>query len=62
MKIRVHCPFCRRIYKTKPAWFAENPWCVKCLHERMMLAVNSRDPLDDVRIVCGLPIKGQTRP
>jgi len=39
-----HCLYCKSEMNTSDAAYAENPFCVKCLPERMKKAAEERGP------------------
>lgn len=44
-KVRAECKYCYRAMRATPLALAENPFCAKCLHERMSKAAAERGPV-----------------
>ena len=45
-----HCPFCGRKVTVSDTPFAENPYCQKCLAERVKQAASRRGPVSCRRV------------
>jgi hypothetical protein len=51
---KYRCMYCRNPMMVSAPVYDENPFCLKCLHERL---TRTPDPLDEARLDCGLPLE-----